>query len=124
MTDNMKAGEVYKLVRTVSASETAEVLGSGGLPVYATPSMICHMELTAFKLAEQYGHQSVGAKVNISHLRACKVGTEVTITAELTEVDGRRLEYNIKVEDEKGLLGEGTHQRYIIDPERFMAKLG
>jgi predicted thioesterase len=48
----------------------------------------------------------------------------VTITAELTEVDGRRLEFNIKVEDEKGLLGEGTHQRYIIDPERFMAKLG
>ena len=123
MIDNMKAGEVYKLVRTVSANETAEILGSGGLPVYATPSMICHMELTAFMLAEQYGHQSVGTKVNISHLRACKVGTEVTITAELTEVDGRRLEYYVKAEDEKGLLGEGTHQRYIIDPERFMAKL-
>ena len=120
----MKTGETYVLKRVVAENETAEILGSGGLPVYATPAMICHMELTAYSLAEQYGHQTVGTKVNISHLRACKVGTEVTITAELTEVDGRRLEYTIQVEDEKGLLGEGTHQRYIIDPERFMAKLG
>lgn len=120
----MKAGDTYVLNRVVAANETAEVLGSGGLPVYATPSMICHMELASFKLAEQYGHQTVGTKVEISHLRACKVGTKVKITAELTEVDGRRLEYNVKVEDEKGLIGEGRHQRYTIDPERFMAKLG
>lgn len=120
----MTSGETYVLVRTVAANETAEVLGSGGLPVYATPAMICHMELSAYRLAEQYGHQTVGTKVNISHLRACKVGTEVKITAELTEIDGRRLEFNIKVEDEKGLLGEGAHQRYIIDPERFMSRLG
>ena len=120
----MKAGETYILIRTVADNESAEILGSGGLPVYATPAMICHMELAAFSLAEQYRHQAVGTKVNISHLRACRIGTEVKVTAELTEVDGRRLEYNIKVEDEKGLLGEGTHQRYIIDPERFMAKLG
>ena len=93
--------------RIVAANETAEVLGSGGLPVYATPSMICHMELASFKLAEQYGHQTVGTKVEISHLRACKVGTEVKITAELTEVEGRRLEYIVKVEDEKGLLKVG-----------------
>ena len=119
----MKAGDVYEMTHIVSADETAEVLGSGGLPVYSTPSMICLMELASYRLAEQEGHQSVGTKVNISHLRACKVGTEVKITAQLTEVDGRRLEYSIKVEDEKGLLGEGTHQRYIIDPERFMSKL-
>lgn len=120
----MKAGETYILKRIVAENETAEILGSGGLPVYATPAMICHMELSAYRLAEQYGHQTVGTKVNISHLRACKAGTEVTVTAEITEVDGRRVEFNIKVEDQNGLLGEGTHQRYIIDPERFMAKLG
>lgn len=120
----METGTKCILKRTVSESETAEILGSGGLPVYATPAMICHMELTAYKLAEQFGHQTVGTKVNISHLRACKVGTEVTITAELTEFEGRRLEYSLKVEDASGLLGEGTHQRFIIDPERFMAKLG
>lgn len=119
----MNTGDKYAIKRVVAENETAEILGSGGLPVYATPAMICHMELSAYKLAEQHGHQSVGTKVNISHIRACKAGTEVTITAELTEIDGRRLEYTIKVEDEKGLLGEGTHQRYVIDPERFMAKL-
>ena len=59
----------------------------------------------------------------ISHLRACKAGTEITVTAELTEVDGRRLEYNVKVEDKDGLIGEGSHQRFVIDPERFMSKL-
>ena len=120
----MKAGDKFVLNRVVADNETAEVLGSGGLPVYATPAMICHMELSAYSLAAEHGHATVGTKVNISHLRACKVGTALTVTAELTEVDGRRLEFNIKVEDEKGLLGEGTHQRYIIDPERFMAKLG
>lgn len=122
--EEMKTGDRYILKRTVADNETAEILGSGGLPVYATPAMICHFELAAFRLAEQYGHQTVGTKVEISHLRACRTGTEVTITAELTEVDGRRLEYAVKAEDSKGLLGEGRHQRYIIDPERFMAKLG
>lgn len=120
---DMKTGETYILERTVAADETAEMLGSGGLPVYATPAMICHMELAAFKLAESHGYQTVGTEVNISHLRACKVGTEVTVTAELVEVEGRRLEYSIKVEDKDGLIGEGTHRRFVIDPERFMAKL-
>lgn len=119
----MKTGDTYTLTHIVTDSETAEFIGSGGLPVYATPSMICHMELAAYRLAEQHGHQTVGTKVNISHLRACLAGEEVRITAELTEVDGRRLEYAVKAEDSKGLIGEGTHQRFIIDPERFMNKL-
>ena len=120
----MKAGDKLTLTHSVSENETAKFLGSGGLEVYATPAMICHMEYAAYSLAEKEGHQTVGTKVDISHLRACKVGTEVTITAELTEVDGRRLEYIVKVEDASGLLGEGIHQRFVIDPERFMAKLG
>lgn len=119
----MKAGDTYTLAHVVAENETAEVLGSGGLPVYSTPSMICLMELTSFKLAEEHGFQTVGTKVNISHLRACKVGTELKATAEVTEVDGRRFEYKVKVEDSEGLIGEGTHQRFAIDPERFMARL-
>ena len=108
---------------TVADNETAQVLGSGGLPVYSTPSMICLMELAAYKLAEAAGHQTVGTKVEISHLRACLPGTEVTAEAELTEIDGRRLSYKVKVSDAKGVMGEGRHERFIIDPERFMAKL-
>lgn len=121
--DDMNIGDKYELHRVVAENETAEVLGSGGLPVYATPSMICHMELASYSLAAGYGNSTVGTRVEISHLRACKVGTKVTVTAELTEIEGRRLEFNVRAEDEKGLLGEGRHQRYIIDPERFMSKL-
>jgi predicted thioesterase len=119
----MKIGDIYKLTHIVAESETAEILGSGGLPVYSTPSMICLMELTSYKMAEAEGHQTVGTKVNISHLRACRPGTELTATAEILEFEGRRIEFSVKVEDADGLIGEGTHQRYIIDPERFMSKI-
>lgn len=119
----MKAGDIYTLTHIVSENETAQILGSGGLPVYSTPSMICLMELTAYKLAENEGHQTVGTNVNISHLRACRPGTELTATAEILELEGRRIEFAVRVEDAQGLIGEGTHQRYTIDPERFMAKI-
>lgn len=119
----MKTGEIYTLKHTVMENETAEILGSGGLPVYSTPSMICLMELTSYKLAEAQGLQTVGTKVNISHMRACRPGTELSATAEVIEVEGRRIEFSVKVEDSEGLIGEGTHQRYVIDPERFMMKL-
>lgn len=120
----MKIGETYELTHIVGADETAEVLGSGGLPVYSTPSMICLMELTAYRLAESHGYQTVGTKVDISHLRASKVGTPVTAEAEVTGFEGRKITYEVRVSDEAGVIGEGTHERYIIDPERFMAKLG
>lgn len=120
----MKVGEKYTVRHVAAENESAEILGSGGLPVYSTPSMICLMELASFRLAEQHGLQTVGTKVEISHLRACRPGTDLIATAEILEIDGRRLEYSVKVEDSQGLIGEGRHQRYVIDPERFMAKLG
>ena len=83
----MKAGDIFTLKHTVADNETAEILGSGGLPVYSTPSMICLMELTSYKLAETEGYQTVGTKVNISHLRACRPGTELTATAEILEFE-------------------------------------
>lgn len=119
----MKAGDKFTLQHTVAENETAEVLGSGGLPVYSTPSMICLMELAAYSLAEKEGHQTVGTRVDISHLRACRPGTELTATVVVTEVEGRRIEFDVRVEDSDGLIGEGHHQRFVIDPERFMAKI-
>lgn len=119
----MNKGETYSIEITVTDKDTAEVLGSGGLPVFSTPAMICNMEAAAFGLAAGHGHQTVGTKVNINHIRACKPGTVVKVTAELIEEDGRRLEFKVSAEDEKGIIGEGLHQRYIIDPVRFMSKL-
>ena len=120
----MKISDKYTLTQIITDVETAEAYGSGGLPVYATPAMICLMEKTAYRFAAEEGLQSVGTKVNISHLRACKAGTEVTCMAEVIETEGRRIVFKVEVSDSCGLLGEGVHERFVIDPERFMAKLG
>ena len=78
---------------------------------------------TLYRLAEAEGLQTVGTRVNISHLRACRPGTELTATAEIVAVDGRKLTYKVAVSDSTGLIGEGEHERFVIDPERFMAKI-
>lgn len=119
----MNIADKYTIRHIVADNDTADVLGSGGLPVYATPAMICLMEKTAYQFAANEGLQTVGTKVEISHLRACKPGAEIECTAEVIESEGRRLLFKVAASDEKGLIGEGTHERFIIDPERFMAKL-
>ena len=119
----MKTGDTYIIRHTVTSDETAEILGSGGLPVYSTPAMICLMESTAYGLANEEGNQTVGTKVNISHLRACLPGTELESVAELTAIEGRKLTFKVAVSDSKGLIGEGEHERFIIDAERFMSKI-
>jgi predicted thioesterase len=119
----MNIADKYTLKHIVSDNETAEAIGSGGLSVYATPAMICLMEKTAYLFAEENGLQTVGTKVEISHLRACRPGEEVECTAEVLEIDGRRLIFRVAASDSKGLIGEGIHERFAIDPERFMAKL-
>lgn len=119
----MTIGEKYTMTVIVEEKDTAEAIGSGGLPVYSTPSMICHMETASYSLAAAHGFQTVGTQVNISHLRACRPGTEVRITAVLSGLDGRKLDFEVRAEDDKGTIGEGRHQRFVIDVERFMARL-
>ena len=112
------------LKHTISATETALAMGSGGLEVWATPAMICLMESAAYQLAQQEGAETVGTKVDIAHLKACLPGEEVEAEAKLTEVDGRKMTFEVTVKDAKGqILGQGTQERFSIDPERFMAKL-
>lgn len=120
----MKTGDIYRMTYIVTENDTASSFGSGGLMVYATPAMISLMEKTAYTYAAEKGNQTVGTKVDICHLKASKVGTEVYSTAELIEIDGRRLVFKVSVSDAEHLLGEGLHERFVIDPERFMAKLG
>jgi predicted thioesterase len=120
----MNITDTYTLNHVVAETETAESVGSGGLPVYSTPAMIALMEKTAYKFLNAEGLQSVGTRVEISHLRACKPGTELTATAELVQNEGRKYVFNVKVSDNNGVIGEGSHDRFVIDPERFMSKLG
>lgn len=122
----METGIKIKRDRIVTYEQTAEYLSSGLLPVFATPCMIQFMEETARLSVEPYlseGQSTVGTCVNIKHLASTFVGCKVTCESELIEVDRRRLVFNVKVFDDKELLGEGLHERFIVDNAKFIARL-
>lgn len=110
----------------VEHKDTAAVYGSGSLEVFATPAMIALMEKTCLesvndKIGE--GNTTVGIAVNIKHLKASKVGAEIRCEALLTEVDRRRLVFEVKCYDGEVIVGEGVHERFVVDSQRFMEKL-
>ncbi len=110
---------------TVNESNTAEALGSGSLAVLATPSMIALMEKTARLSVDPFleeGQSTVGTLVNVKHLSATPVGMKVSCNTELVDIDRRRLVFHVECSDEKGIIGEGEHERFIIDAEKFMSK--
>ena len=111
---------------TVTPDKTAETMGSGILPVFATPAMVALMENTAAESVEALlpeDSTSVGTLINVKHLGADPVGAEVTCESELVEIDGRKLTFEIKVFDREGLVGEARHERFVIDKTRFMDKV-
>ena len=109
----------------VNDQNTAMSAGSGTLPVFATPWMCALMEKaswTAVAPALAQGESTVGTKLNISHLSATPVGLKVWAESEVTAVDGNRIELKVAAYDEKGLIGEGTHERFIVTDQRFLDK--
>ncbi len=123
----LEAGITAKQTITVTEQMTAKVLGSGKLDVYATPSMIALMENTASNSVEECleeGQGTVGTLINVKHTSATPVGMEVTCETTLTEVDRKHLVFEVKAYDAAGLIGEGVHERFIIDNARFMEKAG
>ncbi len=122
----METGIRGRIETVVTQKESAKTLGSGLLDVYATPAMIALMEGCASQSVAPYldeGFGTVGTAVNIRHLAATPIGMKVYCESILTEVDGRRLLFNVKAYDETGLIGEGTHERFIINSEKFFAKV-
>lgn len=109
----------------VDGSNTAKTMGSGELEVFATPSMIALMEKAATNALKELmpaGSTSVGTMINVKHSAATPMGTKVTAKAVLTEVDGKRLVFTVEAFDEKEKIGEGRHERFIINIDRFMTK--
>lgn len=109
----------------VDETNTAAALGSGLLPVYATPALVALAEEAAWKSvadALDEGQGTVGTKLDLSHIAATPVGVKVHCDAELVEIDRRRLVFSIQVFDEKEKIAEGTHERFIIDNDRFLTK--
>lgn len=109
----------------VNDGNTAQAACSGALPVFGTPFMCALMEEAAWKSIAPYleaGQSTVGTKLDISHDSATPVGMKVWAESEVVEVDGKRLVLKVAAYDEKGLIGQGTHERFIIQDERFLAK--
>lgn len=129
-----------ELEHTVHDDETADVVGSGLLPVYATPQVVALMEETACELIKcmvqgaacnvhdaewQEGDTTVGTHMSIDHVKACRVGEQVCCTAMLIGVEGRAYNFLIEVVNHAGeVLAKAEHTRFRVNGERFMAKLG
>ncbi len=113
--------------QSVVATEenSAKTLGSGTLEVFATPAMVALMELTAQTSVAPYlddGEGTVGIKVDITHDAPTPLGMTVSCMSELIEIDGRRLVFSVEAYDEKGRIGGGSHERFIVNNEKFQAK--
>ena len=109
----------------VSEQNTALTAGSGTLPVFATPFLCALMEEAAWKaiapgLAE--GDSSVGTKLSISHVSATPIGLKVWAESEVTLVDGKRVEFSVAAYDQAGLIGQGTHERFVVTDQRFLSR--
>ena len=127
MTKNIKNGLKHTSELTVTDAVTAIAMGSGDMPVLATPAMMALMEnaaMLAIAEALPEGCTSVGGHIESSHLKPSKIGETVTAIAEVTKVDGKKVEFKIAAYSGETLLGEGTHLRFVVDKERFMSKLG
>ena len=106
----------------VTTEHTAPHVGSGQIAVLATPVMVNLMEAAALDAVESQlpsGHQSLGIHLSISHVAATPIGMRVIARAKLLEIDGRRLKFKVSAEDEQELIGEGTHERIIVNVTRF-----
>ena len=110
----------------VEEKNTAGALGSGLLPVYATPAMILLLEATCAEAVAPLldeGNTTVGTKLDIEHVAATPIGLEVTCNCELFEIDRRRLAFKVEITDKAGVIGRGTHERFIVAGEKFMEKV-
>ncbi|MFQ5994545.1 MAG: thioesterase family protein [Acidiferrobacterales bacterium] len=106
----------------VAPEHTAPHVGSGEIAVLATPVMVNLMEAAALAAVEEQlpvGHQTLGIRLDVSHVAATPVGMRVRADAELVNIDGRRLTFRVSAEDERELIGEGTHERVIVNVARF-----
>lgn len=109
----------------VTEENTAKAMGSGTLDVFATPAMTALMEMTAWKSVAPFledGDGTVGTLLQITHDAPTPLGMKVFCESELLEIDGRRLVFHVAAFDAKGKIGEGRHERFVINNEKFAAK--
>ena len=121
----VKAGLRNTVSEEVTADKTAAAMGSGSLPVYATPAMTCLMEKAATEAVERFmpeGWTTVGISLHAAHTAATPVGLTVRAEAEVTAIEGRKLVFTVRAYDDKEEIGVGTHERFAVVKEKFLAK--
>jgi fluoroacetyl-CoA thioesterase len=119
---HLKLGTIGTAELVVAPEHTAPRVGSGRIAVLATPVMINLIEAAALACVEHLlpeGHQSLGIHLDVKHFAATPVGMRVTATAELTGVEGRRLSFRVLARDEVEPIGEGSHERVVVNVDRF-----
>jgi fluoroacetyl-CoA thioesterase len=119
---NVKPGMTGSAELVVGEEHTAPRVGSGRVHVLATPVMINLIEAASLKAAEHLlppGHQSLGTRLDVKHYAATPVGMKIRATAEVVKVEGRSIYFAVRAEDEKEPIGDGTHERVVVNVERF-----
>lgn len=120
---NLKVGMTYTSEIVVEMKDTAAAFGSGEIKVFATPMMIGLMENAALHAVDPHlpeGYKTVGTHLDVSHLAATPIGMKARAVAELTAIEGKKLTFKVTAYDEQEKIGEGTHNRYIINSAKFL----
>ena len=110
----------------VSKTNCASEMGSGSLDVFATPAMVALMEKAACEVINSSltsEETTVGIKMDIEHIKATPIGDNVEATAVLTGIEGRKLIFSVSAKDNEGIIGQGVHERFIVNKEKFLSKL-
>jgi predicted thioesterase len=123
---NLTLGLSAELSITVTDADTASKWGSGLVPVYSTPALVGLMETAAVKALEgqlEAGKTTVGGHIDVHHVAATPVGMTVRARAELTAIEGKKLTFQVEAWDEVEKIGEALHERFLIDTEKFVARV-
>jgi predicted thioesterase len=122
----LKLGLSHTSTKIVDNSTTAASYGSGNIHVFATPALVALMENAAMLAVAPYlpdGFTTVGIEISVKHTKATGIGKEVSCYAELVEIDGKKLAFKLNAFDKIGEIGSGTHIRFIVETNKFMAKV-
>jgi fluoroacetyl-CoA thioesterase len=120
-------GQRFDFEKMAQPQESAAALGSGGLEVFSTPSLVALFEITAKRGVDALlpeGHSTVGIEIAVKHLKATKIGKKVRCTTTVTAVEGKKIGLSGEMWDEDGKIGEGTHTRYVVNDAEFLKRLG
>ncbi|HYL79754.1 MAG TPA: thioesterase family protein, partial [Candidatus Acidoferrum sp.] len=126
MSDQLRAGMVFEKTMIVSEAETAKHLAGKGISVLSTPELVRFVEVCALEGVLPFlqpNQNTVGTRVDVRHMAATPIGMKVTARCSLVEIDRRRLAFTVEVHDELEKVGEGTHERFIVDGEKHQQRI-